>query len=712
MLPKLKIHTPSVIALLLYLAFVLGHFYSEKLWGFHFTAFLLPQTGFFFLAIPALLIVSSFVVKSPFENISKEADQSIWNIVRVIFILLFGFLFLKLPLVNDFYGNSRGFIPILNDQIKSLPENLFSQLFSLEFKPGQGRDSVKLIIDLISFGFGVSIKQAFILLNTFFGLLYVTIWLYAVSKYIRSLLGKITWSLIGLTSPLLLIYFGHIETYAPVYLPLLIWLVVFLKQVETKQKRPLIWLFLILLIGFKFHTLFILLLPALLVSTFRTFFPDFKPEVFRFKRIITIIFIPILCFGILAYFFIFNDHVDPRTLQNFEDIDRLFLPLFSPASPLDKYNLFSWNHILDYINIFFLWSPAILLSIILAIYYWRYFKEDSMEINMLVLTALIFLAFLFAINPLFSMPMDWDLFMFPVPVLLALGLVSFSKISPQLENHSFILSSCALSILCIPAFMVLTTKEANSHRVEKVGIHIYKTYYEHASTYILYALNESNSLEEFLSREDKVIKQLEPFALKGNDKQYADLLLDQAINTFQIEKNPLLARKIFLQSIEYSSPDPRFSSFIHQVNQELNLAEYPSIDRQTAENYTDKGKAFLKDSKDYAKALELFTLASYYNPLDKRNTLFRLEALFSLKQFKAAYHEALKLIELKHLDDKKAQRIAIHTALEAELYSNAQMHCEKILNQYPDDSFTKEIHSRLINRDRVKELKLLFRRGE
>ena len=62
----------------------------------------------------------------------------------------------------------------------------------------------------------------------------------------------------------------------------------------------------------------------------------------------------------------FKDYNDPRTLTDFKDIDRLFLPVFSPEPPLDRYNLFSLNHILDYLNMMLMWSPAALFLIAYA----------------------------------------------------------------------------------------------------------------------------------------------------------------------------------------------------------------------------------------------------------------------------------------------------------------------------------------------------------
>lgn len=708
MIHKIKQHFPQFFACILFCLFVVAYFFPEKLWGIHFNAFLPLPFTLLFLGIPIVLIFLSLKQYNFFKLAESSKPQALWNwwcIGITIFTVLLSYQF---PLVNDFYGNARGFIPELDQKINSIPAANWKHFFSFQFEPGQGRNSVKLMVDALALLFDLTVKQGFYLLNGLFLALYSFTWLRTVGNFVSPFYQRIVWAIIGLSTPLLLIYFGHIETYAPVYFLLLLWLVLLVKQIQAPRKSNLLLLFLLLLIGFKFHSLFILLTPPLVLVGLRTLKinnKEFKPS---FKTIFYKVYLPLMFLGIMAYFFVFEDHKDPRTLSNFKDIDRLFLPLFSPEAPLDKYNLFSFNHVLDFINMSLLWSPVIVFLTVLLLYYRKKIDWNYYPISILSLCALIFISFLFAINPLFSMAMDWDLLLFPVPILLVLLLVVYSKHSFPIKHKQLSILCIALSILNLPAFAVMTGKSSNSARIETVGIHIFKSYYEHASTYILYAINESESEAEFLAREDRVLKTLAPFALKGNDKQYADLLLDRSINAFYIEKDPLAARVLFLESTNYHYPKESWSSFIREVNQALTQKDFTEQELAHAEQFLKQGKLVLKDSSNYDKAIRLFSLASYYAPLSGPIAVARLECYFKQQRFNLAYQDAKTLVKLNYPTARKALRIALHTSLEAGFYDQALKQSKRLSQLAPDDQLNQQLLERLLAADRVNELKYLF----
>ena len=167
------------------------------------------------------------------------------------------------------------------------------------------------------------------------------------------------------------------------------------------------------------------------------------------------IYIPICFVGAFLYFFVFQDYKDPRLLQDFRDIDRLFLPLLSPAPPLDRYNLFSINHIFDYFNIMMLWSPpALFLLVIIGLFYRKQINWKTPQIVITGLTFLLFTTFLFMINPLFSMPMDWDLFSLPAPILLIFVLALLKDVQPTNLAGKILPGCLALAILSLPTFIV------------------------------------------------------------------------------------------------------------------------------------------------------------------------------------------------------------------------------------------------------------------
>jgi tetratricopeptide (TPR) repeat protein len=333
---------------------------------------------------------------------------------------------------------------------------------------------------------------------------------------------------------------------------------------------------------------------------------------------------------------------------------------------------------------------------------------------MLVLSFLLFGTILFTMNPLFSMPMDWDLFCFPVPILLLLLLLLVAQQEKETIALKIPVVSGGLMLLCIPAFSVFLTLEQNSYRAERVGVHIYKTYYEHASTYLLMSVKMIKGNDQYRERMNGLIQELEPHALPGNDQQYAELLVDKAYFDYYIENNPEEARKSLLKSMEYQRLESRFDQLAFDINRSLvqQRYTYSQEDKKRANAIVEKGKVLLREKKEYAKAYHEFRYSRYYDPLNGRAILLSIEALFRMKRYAEAHEFAVDLVALKYPDPKTALRIGIHTALEANKYGEALRYCTIFLENFDPEETIVTVKERLDQRDRVEELKFLFNRGE
>lgn len=701
-------NTDLFITLVIYLVFVLGFFFPEKLWGVHFTAFLSHGVAFILLAVPLLLIIGAACSKSSPNLKIQHLKPSAWQVFTVLIPILAAALFYYFPIPNDFYGNARNFYFTKETVISQLPPNTLKELIHFEFIPGQGRKGVKIIVDLISFYTEQTLQQSFILLNTVFGGLYVFLLLNFISTHIQSIQNRIIVSIVFLTSPLFLVYFGHIETYAPVFFLLLCWFLLYVKATRSNRKVELIPLFIVWLIGLRFHTFFILLMPAFGILAGNLYFPNLTKKVTPLKKTFLFVYLPLLTLGLIAYFFIFKDYNDPRKLTNFEDIDRLFLPLISPAAPLNNYNLIGINHGLDFINLILFWSPAFIFLFFTIFSFRKKINWNSLEVSGLSLTLLIFCTFLFAVNPLLSMPMDWDLFMFPVTGFIVLSVILFQKIEHSFFTKKRIFLLVSTSLLCIPAFITTLSSTPNSYRVESIGKHIYKTYYEHASTYLLFAISESDSKEEYETRLTKAIKELEPLALLGNDKQYADLLIDYSMVCSN--GSPEKARKVFLSATDYFLPDSKYDKHINTTNEKLIKKGYvfSKEDLNKGNDLLKKGNSI--KAANLIGAIENFRSAFFYNPISTKINLALLEVYYETENFQAAYQQAIYLKNKEGLSIKKKLRILIHTSLEANEYAAADQHCVEYLAAFPDDSLIRDIFHALQANDEVEQLKYNFRR--
>ncbi|NQY07883.1 MAG: hypothetical protein HRT68_17225 [Flavobacteriaceae bacterium] len=208
-------------------------------------------------------------------------------------------------------------------------------------------------------------------------------------------------------------------------------------------------------------------------------------------------------------------------------------------------------------------------------------------------------------------------------------------------------TSLALALLVIPMFWVNANKKAISYRLESVNIHVFKTYYQHSSYNILNALSILNKdMETYKKRKEAILKELEPYAIKGKDDKYANLLMDQAY-IYMNQGNYQEARRLALQGYDY----------------------YPNLDK---------------------------------------NTQLIVQAGFQLQYYEEMYQFAKGLMHRAYPDDVLSRKVAIQAALYAERYHDALIICESFLEKYPYDDFVRTIKKRLINKDKLGEIVYLF----
>lgn len=565
----LKASTAFYLGIGFLLVFLLANLFPEPLWAVH-DSYFLPQPLRFILWIIILLglgFAFYSTKKEPKLRISNRfafpLNLSIW-----LLALLAGLCFYSFPIIDDYYGDARIFRPILHEPVSRLPEDFWSRLFSISFQPEHGRKGVRLLLSGIAYLTGSSMYEVFRWMGMLCGIGFVLTWLFAVRHFIQRQAWRIALAVIGLSTPVLLIFFGHIENYSLIYWLFLSWLLLFLYQLKHAHKRLYVLLMVLLIIFARFHIMFLLCMPGLLLAGLYTFFPDksVSRHLLSVKGMLSSLFLPLSIVGLILYFWVFEDYHDPRVMQDFSDIDRLFLPLISPEAPYDRYNLLSFNHLLDFANAVFLWSPGCLFVVSwiwLKVPLPKWQKDPIWAI--LGITFLLFLATFFMINPLFSMPMEWDLMCFPAPVLLVSTLYLVSKIQQKKMPVSLLIVPCLLALFTLSSIYVNHHTKPLSQKIERIGRHVYKTYYAHSSTYLLFALNLDG--QEYAARKAAIIDDLESLALPGKDQEYANLLMDEAMMYFSAQ-NIGGAEMMMQESLRYYPPiKERFRDFIQAVEQ-------------------------------------------------------------------------------------------------------------------------------------------------
>ncbi len=696
---------------LLVATFVSGYLWPTGWWGTHFVHFL-PQ-------VVAFIIAGSVVLSAMLAIRSKDREKGrTWDVsnhlIPIAAGILVAFLCFLFPLPDDFYGNARTLYPVRAEIVMEPEPDFWSELFSLNISPGQGRGAVNAIANWISHSFQITLKSAFGVIGSLCGGAFVWLWIRTVQKYVCHSGWQLLLGIAGLFSPVLLVFFGHLESYAVVYWLLLAFCVQLVEWISTEKRIHLLALVLTFVAGLKFHAFFLFLAPAVLIAVLRLI-PGIKSALKplqSFRGMFMYLFFPLLLLGLFVYFFVFKGHAMERNMiGSFEDIDRLFLPLNNTTPPEDRYNLLSPFHIWDFFQVILFWSPA-LLFLVPSLF--RPERENGQTTHpattILALSFLLIVLMLFAINPLWSMPMDWDLFLFPVPVLMV-GLVTvLSNQSGPSQFRSRL--GLTLNLLTVPAFLVMLNSDANHKRVGSVGMHIHQSYYYHTSTYLLYALQNAESPEEYMRLEDEMLEKLLPNGTKGNDPELYDILIDRGMMALEVEKNPESARDFFLRAYDFQRFKPGHIALVERANQPFFASNaVPLKDAERSQNMIAEAMQLGYTEKKRSEAIVLLQDAMLFDP-GNSDIVFQLTQMAFLE---GMYDEAElysdELLRRKYPHELQALRITIQMKLETGKYKACKRLCERLLELNPQDKLIRTVYERIEADDRLDELKFLFQRS-
>lgn len=643
MVLKKEVKILSIILIGFIVTYCCGLIFPDYWWSTHFIAFI----PLFFQIIILVIILGLLFKMYRIDSVSDLGKERVLINFRSISVISVVFMFFALAfaMVHDFYGDAYKFNAYLDKIPPVIPKGTNEKFFTYKLTPWAGEGTILAMVTYLAYYLQVTYKTAFLIFDTIFGGLFVFTWLHFINRFVTINKWKIILGLAGVTAPFLLVFFGHIEIYAPILFIELLWLYLAFLYIKTEKKQVLWLLIVVLLISLKLHSISILCIPALLILLWK----HYKGEYPNWKYIGRFIITPIFIIGAIIYFFILEDHIDGRSLQGTAlAFDHIFLPLFSPDAPLDNYNLLSFNHFFDFFSVFFLWSPiALLLLIFFIVLKRKVINWNAPEILISGLSLFLYVMFFFVINPLLSLPIDWDLFSLPAPFLLVFVAAIAIQLEAEISSRKVLYAANILVVLSLPIFIVHQSQESISRRLESVAVRNYTTYYEWTAKTIdnAFSLDGVYQLNR-LERGNAILEKFKPLAQEGIDYEYSALLIDQ-------------------------------------------------------------GRYYLRVRKDPEKAIVLFNSAQKYFPANNAKLLL-LEAHFVLKQYKEAFKVSKELVQLQFPNPKKAMKINIHCGLEAGLYKETYEVSKAYLRNWPGDTTVKEVFQRLSNNDRIGELKFLF----
>lgn len=617
------------VAAVLFSFFLLGTFFPEPLWGTHFIHFL---PGFWQATI---LVLASALIFVPINRGGNElSGTNFSNSLKYVFAagiaILSAFAFHNISFPIDIYGDAYRYLDFFDAKVTEVPQLVYDDLLSVNILPSSGRRSTLHFITLLCYWTGGTHGDVIRWLGTICGSLFVFTWTLFVLKTAYSYWWQIVFTIIGLLSPMMLFFFGHFETYAPTYLLLLLVSIGVVSGFRMKSWKVFLGTLLLNLLAVRFHPVAALLLPICIVGLASCFWSDsvFIRNILKWKGACLFILLPITVCGAIVYFFVLGDHVDLRDTETGTDLETMFLPLFSPPPPLDRYNLLSWNHILDFINVILAMAPAALFLLLGSKKEGQSRPEQVLIGSGLILICLL----LFVLNPLLGMPMDWDLFMMITPVFLVFTLISFQQFDKKI-----IVPAVGFMLLSVPTFLVNFSNDAMSYRLESVGKHMFKTNYQHSNRVLISALSLiTDDTELYFNRKEKIENELRPFTNPGNDPAFANLLMDDGFYQLRFSGQLEIARTKLQEAFSFDPNNNDNLLYLMEVNFSLKdfaeaskyadllvLRSYP-----TGEQALRIGIHASLENRDYSKSSIYCRDYLKINPQDAfiRNVAERLDA--------------------------------------------------------------------------------------
>ena len=238
-----------------------------------------------------------------------------------------------------------------------------------------------------------------------------------------------------LTTGYIQLFFGYVENY-PLYMPgLLLYIYAGLRAWE--HRMSLIVPALLLGILLTLHLAFASLAPSLLVLAFRAY--RLRRGIASDTKNVAVSLGALCCVPLSAGVFLHLSGVGFEAYLG-KMGGRSFLPLFEEPGFLVQYRMFSFAHILDFINLQLLSAPAACMALMLLR------MEDSARQPFLAVCTVVPLLFTFIASPGIGAVRDWDIFSLPaLPLTVWVASLIVNRISDrsQLFHASFLLCGAA-----------------------------------------------------------------------------------------------------------------------------------------------------------------------------------------------------------------------------------------------------------------------------
>ena len=513
-IPEKKILTPAflLLGLILILYLLTSFFDAPYLWGINQLSFIDPETRFGLLAAALLVALPALSKKYPgwMEVIAgKIVPSKRWLMVISLLAGFIGtFLFYRWKISPDIYGDARGLVSWLTSQ-----EHSFRDLFDIKnFEPLS-----QLIHQSLARFLQADQRVVIQAVSVICGGVFVTSTLLFVGYQDAPPAWKMLAVVSLFTAGANQLFFGHVEDYTPAYLFVCLFLIAGWLFFDGRKSLGL--MFILLVAGSRFHAEVILLTPAFLYALLcrvKNKFPILQ-SLLKPGRIVLFTGLTVVV-ATFAYFFYFQAYhlqsTDPADLRT-EAKRKIFLQIINSLPPPHHYTLLSLNHISDVVQEFALTvSPSCIIILALCLLFYRRIRWDEPRVIFFGIGLFYFLLFNFTINPMLSMPWDWDLLALAAAPATFFGLAVSLQFYKTLSRPS--LQRIILGVAIAPAIMSCTIFYINANsgnllrRLESIGEWAYRSYYSETNYIINISQNMIRDPEEQLTRREAMIRRLLP----------------------------------------------------------------------------------------------------------------------------------------------------------------------------------------------------------
>lgn len=561
------------------------------------------------------------------------------------------------PIPEDYFGDAVFVKPAIDFEIPEWDDRLAEGFTDIRiFYTKNGLRTFYELNNYFTWLLGLNGTIVARIFQSVFSFFFVGLWLGICRMLFHASRGWFwLFAVVGVTSPLLGCFMGHYEYYFLTYTAMLGWFYL-LTLYFFKEKK---WVLFILPIAFVLllltHITCWLLSPTLVLPYLLLGQKKFGPiSKLTSKKGMWALFGGTFLMGLcIAYFGIYENYNGPRQYSMDEFENSLFLPLYTDEpAPLDRYNLFSFSHFLDYFNLTLMWAGGVTLLWILVFL----IKADGVDnqetfYRLMILQTVIYLVAFFMFNPLLSAMLDWDLFVLPALVFLPAVMIGIRVDRSNFRPAHFAGPIIGLSLLGASFFPVHASNDKLAQRYNVICIQHFKTYWHGCSTCLRGSVEmmTDNSADEKKAMLN-IINELHPYAIQGHDLEYSGLL--------------------------------------HHLG---------LLHKRTGE--TDRAYGWFTEAHSYSQ--------------DYGSNLFQLSVVcFELGRYDEAFNYVTRLVELNYEPVQRSIRMAIHISLAAKEYQAAANYSVMYLNRWPDDADIQEVEYRLRNGISIDTIVDLFKGSE